>query len=163
MGYAPFAVAVVSTAPACGLATRTFAHEVGHQFGLEHDPPNGVPPNQASFPWSYGHTVSTAAVQARTIMAYQTAGPCPLGCPIQLHYANPNVEFQAFPGTPSGTVHGAPQVQSRGDARTTVLLAPAMERFRGPAPQTGGIFGHGFEPLPDFPCNPAVWANCPVQ
>lgn len=165
LGYDPFAVSVIGTSARCGLPTHTLAHEVGHQFGLEHDPPNGAVVTRASFPWSYGHTVSTTAVQARTIMAYEiTTGQrtnCANGCPIQLHYSNPQVEFQAWPGTPTGVNGADAQGRSRVNARTSVLYAPAMETFRGPEVPDFGVYGHGFESLPDIVCDPVTWPNCP--
>lgn len=98
-------------------------------------------------------------------MAYERlSGPlmnCPNGCPIQLHYSNPNVDFAAFPGTPSGTLAGDAQGRHSVNARTAVLYAPRMETFRGPVVPDFGVFGHGFEPLPDIVCNPALWPNCP--
>ena len=164
--YSDFAVSVVSTRPVCGLPTRTMPHEVGHQFGMEHDRPNGSAVNLASFPWSFGHTVSTAATQARSIMSYEfTTGPntnCPFGCPVQLHYSNPYVNFVAWPGVPSGTFALDGQGRSAVNARTAVLYARDMESFRGaPVPTTGG-FGHGFEQLPDIVCDRTIWPNCPT-
>lgn len=98
-------------------------------------------------------------------MAYEyTTGPltnCPNGCPVQLHYSNPKVEFQAFPGVASGTLLGDAQGRHSVNARTAVFYAPVMAGFRGPVQPNKGVFGHGFEPLPEFVCNPAQWPNCP--
>lgn len=98
-------------------------------------------------------------------MAYEIASGananCPNGCPIQLHFTNPQVEFQAFPGAPTGTLAGDAQGRHSVNARTAVLYAPAVERFRGPVKTDKGIFGHGFESLPDIVCNPGLWANSP--
>jgi hypothetical protein len=87
---------------------------------------------------------------------------CPFGCPIQLHFSNPNVDFQAFPGTRSGTAANDGQGRHSINARTALLYAPMMETFRGPVVPDEGVYGHGFEPLPDIICNPALWPNCPT-
>jgi hypothetical protein len=55
----------------CAIANRSFAHEVGHNLGLLHDPYV----NQGSGPFSFGHGyVSLAGApgeQFRTVMAYE--------------------------------------------------------------------------------------------
>ncbi len=145
--YNAFAVSVVSTF--CAVQSRSFAHEVGHQFGLEHDPPWGITGGGASFLWSYGHTVSNATVQTRTIMAYETLATCPFTCPIALHYSNPNVDFQAFPGTATGSLVPDGQGRTKFNARTVSLLSEAMVNFRGPA-VLDRIFRGSFEALPDM-------------
>jgi hypothetical protein len=149
--YETFAFSVVSTL--CSVQTLTFPHEVGHQFGMEHDPPNGSAGGSASYLWSYGHTVSTPTVQARTIMSYENPAGlpanCPNGCPVFLHYSNPNVPFLAFPAAATGTFTIDGQGRYRFNARTATLLAPAMTNFRGPA-VTDRIFRSSLEQLPDM-------------
>lgn len=59
----------------------TYAHESGHNMGLEHDPANGPAPTEASYPWSFGHGVSNGDQSFRTIMAYRSVcggNPCTL-------------------------------------------------------------------------------------
>jgi hypothetical protein len=166
--YAPFAFAVVSVNSQCPRLAREFAHEVGHTFGLEHDPPSGTrPAEQASFPWSYGHSVSTPSAQARTIMAYQILdGACPFGCPITLHYSNPKVNFQSLMPlqVPTGDDNEDMDLFRRFNARTIALYAPTMAGFRGPPPPppvTARVYYGGFEPFPDQECIVVNHANCP--
>lgn len=64
-----------------------FAHEHGHNLGMEHDPANaGTTPDAASFPWSFGHYVDG---QFRTIMSY--SNPCALGCNRIAKFSNPDI------------------------------------------------------------------------
>lgn len=53
---------------------RTFAHESGHNMGLEHDPDNGPDPSVASYPYAFGYGVVFREKDraARTIMAYSS-------------------------------------------------------------------------------------------
>jgi hypothetical protein len=146
--YNGFAESVVSTA--CAAQTLTIPHEVCHQFGMEHDRPNGAAAGAASFLWSYGYTVSTPTVHARTIMAYDLPAACPNGCPVFLHYSNPNVNFLSFPTTPTGTTIVDGTNRWTFNARTASLLAPDMANFMGPG-VFDRIFRGDFEALPDLP------------
>lgn len=52
----------------------TFAHETGHNMGLEHDPDNGPDPANASYPYAfgYGFVAKEENRAVRTIMAYRS-------------------------------------------------------------------------------------------
>lgn len=134
-GYNNFAVAAVSLSFATSF--QVFAHETGHQMGMEHNPENGPPAPVASFVWSFGHYVSGVN---ETIMSLRGAtGFCTSPCPRAFHYSNPNVNF-INTSTPSGLV-------GRYNARTAAALAPAVSEFRNPV-LTGLLFRSGFESLP---------------
>lgn len=63
-------------------SARVYAHESGHNMGLEHDPDNsdvGTTPAEASRPWSFGHGVADGGNSFQTIMAYSSVcggNPC---------------------------------------------------------------------------------------
>lgn len=69
------------------------AHEVGHNFGCQHDPFNGGPPQFALFPYAYGHGVPGLF---HTVMAYRDACGGP-GCVWAEHFSNPDVSFGGHP------------------------------------------------------------------
>ena len=117
-GFAPWAFQV--TQNSCAVGNLTYAHEHGHNMGMEHDPVWGAPPSQASYPWSFGHFLSGSF---RTVMSY--ANECVGGCPRQAHFSNPDVNFQ---GSPTGIEN------QRDNARTARLTAPIIADFRGPQP-----------------------------
>lgn len=143
--YDAFAYSVVSTQPAC--ENWNFAHEVGHQFGMEHDPQYAAPVGEASFAWSYAHKVSNANVQARDVMAYVNG--CAFGCPVTLQYSNPQHGFVTFPAEPSGTTVADAAGRTRFNALTAAVLSEAMANFRGPD-VTDRIFRNDLESLPNF-------------
>ncbi len=117
-GFASSAFQVTSTS--CAVGNLTYAHEHGHNLGLEHDPANGPAPASASYPWSFGHFVSG---QFRTVMSY--ASPCVGGCPRRMHFSNPDVSLT---GAPTG-IEG-----QRDNARTLRATMPIAEQFRSPQP-----------------------------
>lgn len=120
--YEPFAFAVVSSAYVT--AGYTFAHEAGHQFGMEHQIGGGTP----SYSWSYAKTSTDGIVQS--LMGNQ---PNPFR---RLQYSNPNVLFIGS-SLPSGD-------SLRFNARTGECLAPLMSTFRSPS-QPGYVFWDDFE------------------
>ena len=79
------------TASTCAVGNLTFAHELGHNLGLEHDPANGAAPADASFPYAFGYQL---AGEFRTIMAYACSGST---CNREGYFSNPNVSFNGFP------------------------------------------------------------------
>ncbi len=104
----------------------TFAHEIGHNLGFEHDPANGAPPSQASFPWAFGHFVPN---DFRTVMAY----PEPCGnCQRILGFSNPRIEYE---GRPTGIVN------ARDNARVGNYTAPIVANFR----RSDVVFEEDFE------------------
>jgi hypothetical protein len=131
-GYNNFAFSVTSTKYATSF--QVFAHEIGHQLGMEHDVVYGSP--APSFSWSYGWYVSNVN---ETVMSVARAfGACSI-CPRALQFSNPNVPFQNS-SVPSGSA-------TAWNARTGAALAPAVSEFRAPR-LTQLIFRGGFEALP---------------
>jgi len=103
----------------CAVGNLTFAHENGHNLGMEHDPANGPAPASASYPWSFGHYVNGLF---RTVMSYST--PCTSGCTRAAYFSNPSVSYL---GNPTGII------DQRDNARTGNLTTPIVELFRSPA------------------------------
>jgi hypothetical protein len=109
--------AVQVTDADCG--GSTFAHENGHNMGMEHDPDNSRRyPDGSSYPWSYGHFVDGSY---RTVMSYRSF--CTAGCPSVPQFSNPDVLFN---GVPTGIP------EQRDNARTGDLTAPIVAQFREP-------------------------------
>ena len=69
----------------------TFAHELGHNQGANHDP---VADTNKSFP--YGHGLCDSQRNWRTMMAYRSSGDCAARAP---HFSNPDVRYR---GTQTG-------------------------------------------------------------
>ena len=86
-GFAGYAFNVVDQS--CAGGYLSFAHEVGHNQGLHHDPANAG--STPSYPYAYGFQDPFGAF--RTVMSYG-------GAPRVQHFSNPNV---AYAGSPTGT------------------------------------------------------------
>jgi Calx-beta domain/Metallo-peptidase family M12B Reprolysin-like len=89
-GFAGSAFSV--TARGCAVGNLSFAHELGHNEGCQHDPATGDSPSNASFPYAFGHFVDGAF---RTVMSYDTQ--CSLGCTRVPFFSNPSVNFNGQP------------------------------------------------------------------
>lgn len=110
---------VASSTPSMGcLASDTFAHETGHNMGLNHDrtqhridtkAQGPAPPSQFNF----GHVVNQFPGSFITIMSYP--GSCP-GCGIIPFHSNPNVTFVGVPTgvkAPAAGFNGAADAAKR--------------------------------------------------
>jgi peptidyl-Asp metalloendopeptidase len=125
-GFASSAFQV--TARGCAVGNLTYAHEHGHNMGMEHDPANGTSSANASYPYSFGHFVSG---NYRTVMSYSSE--CTGVCPRRPYFSNPDVIFS---GQPTGIAN------QRDNARTADNVAPIVAAFRATA---DGVFDDGFE------------------
>lgn len=117
-GFASSAFQV--TARTCAVGNLSFAHEHGHNLGMEHDPTNGPAPSSASYPWSFGHYVSGVY---RTVMSY----PSPCGCSRVAYFSNPSVIYS---GNPTGLA------DQRDNARTANATVTIVAAFRPKAATT---------------------------
>ena len=104
------------TARSCAVGNLSYAHEHGHNMGMEHNPQNGAPSAQASYPWSFGHYVNGVF---RTVMSY--VDPCPNGCTRVARFSNPDLTYA---GHPTGIAN------QRDNHRTGDLTAPIVANFR---------------------------------
>lgn len=103
----------------CAVGNLTYAHEHGHNLGMEHDPENGASPEQASYPWSFGHFVDG---EFRTVMSY--SNQCTNGCLRVGRFSNPAVTYQGF---------ATGITDQRDNHRTANATAPIAAAFRDPA------------------------------
>ena len=77
----------------CAIGNLTFTHELGHNFGCNHDPVNGnFPPDEAVFPYAFAHFVDGAF---RTVMSYDTE--CKAGCRRVPYFSAPHISFSDAP------------------------------------------------------------------
>ena len=126
IGHLPGVYAVVGLfAPDGCDSIYTFAHELGHNHGGDHDQANvngyPNPPYHVctNAPHNCGHRVPGVA---RSVMAYgcPVAGPA---CPVSLHFSNPQINF-AGTATPSGVTGAAD------NAHALPLVVPTTTNFR---------------------------------
>lgn len=77
----------------CATSNLSLAHELGHNFGLLHDPAN----YPGTYPFAYGHGYVDPLCQFRTVMAYPACATTRVP-----YFSNPNI---IYPGTnsPMGT------------------------------------------------------------
>lgn len=125
--------AVQITARSCAIANLVYAHEHGHNMGMQHDPAYGQPVSQALFPWAYGHYVNSAFT---TIMSYPYE--CLGGCQRIAFFSNPDVSHMGYP---TGIAN------QRDNHRVGNVTAPIIAAFRSRAT----IFADGFELALDQP------------
>jgi len=104
------AFSVVSTTCATGL--YSFAHEMGHNQGAQHD--QATSPSQRPFPYGHGFRIDG---QFRTIMAYA----CPRSCQRINYWSNPKVKFR-------GTKLGNSEISD--NARVLNETAQRVSHFR---------------------------------
>ncbi len=77
------------TSRTCAVGNLSFAHELGHNMGSQHNPENG---SGATFNYGYGHYVNSVF---RTVMSY--VDQCANGCTRRPYFSNPSIEFSGFP------------------------------------------------------------------
>jgi fibronectin type 3 domain-containing protein len=112
--FAPFGYSVIWTQ--CATGFYTFAHELAHNAGAQHERANAGP---ALFPYSFGFQFidPDPLLSFRTIMAFN----CPDGCVRIQHFSNPLVDYD---GVPTGFE------DSEDNARTLNQSLPTVAQFR---------------------------------
>ncbi|OQA17303.1 MAG: hypothetical protein BWY63_02449 [Chloroflexi bacterium ADurb.Bin360] len=112
----------------CATGYYSFAHEMGHNMGCQHDRANASVPGAYSY--AYGYQVPNRAF--RTIMAYN----CTPSCPRVNHWSNPEVSYG---GQPTGVLYTA--TNSADNRRTLNNTAITVANFRAADTQapTGSI------------------------
>ena len=107
----------------CATGTYTFAHEMGHNEGAEHDRANSS--GMGAYPYSYGYQQINASPPFRTIMAYD----CAAGCGRINYWSNPDVSASlggaAFP---TGVI--VPSASSADNALTLNNTRLTVANFR---------------------------------
>lgn len=100
-------------ARSCATGYYSFAHEIGHNFGANHDPANA-----SGSPYSYGHGYQRPANGWRTIMAYACSGA---SCTRINYWSNPN---RTYNGVAMGTA------ATHNNARVLNQRAATVAAFR---------------------------------
>lgn len=119
--------AVQITMRSCAVGDLVYAHEHGHNLGMQHDPAYGAPSEWALFPWAFGHYVDDTFT---TVMSYPY--DCAGYCTRAAHFSNPDIRYL---GHPTGIA------DQRDNHRVGNVTAPIIAGFRPRAK----IFADGFE------------------
>ena len=101
------------TSRGCAVGNLSFAHELGHNMGSQHNPENG---SSATYSFGYGHYVNGVF---RTVMSY--TDPCASGCTRRPYFSNPAVSYN---GLPTGIEN------QRDNARSINSTADAIANYR---------------------------------
>ncbi len=101
----------------CATGYYSFAHELGHNMGSQHDRANAS--GGGSYPYSFGY--QDPATTFRTIMAYDCVG----GCPRIQNFSNPAVLYN---GLPTGVDDAS--ASSADNAHSLNNTAPIVQNWR---------------------------------
>jgi hypothetical protein len=102
----------------CATGYYSFAHELGHNMGSQHDRANSSG-GTGAYPYSFGY--QNPSNLFRTVMAYDCVG----GCPRIQNFSNPNVLYN---GLPTGVQDAAPD--SADNAHSLDNTAPIVQNWR---------------------------------
>ena len=123
-GLVGIARQTASAANACSVVQRgfavahyTFAHELAHNFGCQHDRPNAATPGVYSFSYGWTFVDSNDYQQYGTVMSYE-------GIRIP-YFSDPSVKYDTFPTGVASGPHAA------NNALTLTLRAPTVSAFSG--------------------------------
>ena len=114
----------------CAVGGLAFAHEIGHNFGSDHDPSDlSVPSSALVSPAAFGHFVNGEFI---TIMAVFSNENCPVYCPRILNFSNPAVFRRGIPTGISGQRDNASVIDMSADvvanlrvsSKTVTLIYP---------------------------------------
>jgi peptidyl-Asp metalloendopeptidase len=130
------------TARSCAVGNLSFAHELGHNMGSQHNPENGSGP---TFPYSFGHYVNGSY---RTVMSY--VDPCTAGCTRVPYFSNPNVIFN---GAPTGINNARDNARSINNTADVI----AGYRYSGASITLSNFNGGGR--LPFSVLRPLTWTS----
>jgi hypothetical protein len=130
------------TARSCAVGNLSFAHELGHNMGSQHNPENGSGP---TYPFGFGHYVNGVY---RTVMSY--VDPCPGGCTRRPYFSNPEVVFSGFP---TGLDN------ARDNARSINLTADAIANYRYSGANLSMNNFNGGEVLPRLVARNLTWSS----
>ena len=75
----------------CAIGNLAFAHELGHNQSLHHNPENSV--GTSLYPYGYGH-YNNSGGNFTTVMSYYNF--CP-GCVRAPYFSNPSINFNGYP------------------------------------------------------------------
>jgi hypothetical protein len=97
------------TARSCAVGNLSFAHELGHNMGSQHNPENG---SGATYSYGYGHYVNGSY---RTVMSY--VDQCASGCARRPYFSNPSIIYL---GQPTGIVNARDNARSINNTADTI-------------------------------------------
>ncbi len=87
--FAPYGFSAIQRS--CAVGNLSYAHELGHNFGADHNPENANPASSLAFPYAFGHWDATG--NFRTVMSY--SNPCP-NCQRIAYFSNPSITYNGF-------------------------------------------------------------------
>ena len=135
----------------CATGYYSFAHEIGHNMGSQHNRSNSSQPG--AFSYSYGF--QDPAHRFRTIMAYN----CPVTCLRVNHWSNPNVDYQHM--GPTG--HHAHSAHGADNHMSLTQMAPSVANFRSRRLAPNESTEIGFEAISSSPNSQLVDNGEPFQ